>query len=229
MSIFQRLVQTPIFQGMSNDDLSHVVSYVKFDFYRVAAGENVVASGDHCSQLLLISTGDIAVEHLSDDHGYSVTEFFRAPALVQPERLFGRTTYYTQTVRALTDVNVIALPKKELLTLCADFLVVRLNLLNILSTATQHLDNAPWHRHPESLEGEFVAFVTRRCLRPAGKKELSIMMERLAQEIGASRLRVSHTLRRLKSRGFIDYTRGRIVIPSLEKLILGVNSLTSAK
>lgn len=219
MGIFQRLVQTPIFQGMSNDDLSHVVSYVKFDFYRVTAGESIVACGEQCSQLLLISTGDIAVEQFSDDHGYSVVEFFHAPCLVQPERLFGRITYYTQTVKALTDVNVIALPKKELLSLCADFLVVRLNMLNILSTTTQRLDNIPWHRHPESLEDEFVAFVAHRCMRPAGKKELAIKMERLAQELDATRLRISQMLRQLKAKGCIDYTRGRIIIPSLEKLI----------
>lgn len=219
MSIFQRLIQTPIFQGMSNDDLSHVVAYVKFDFYRVAAGENIVASGDHCDQLVMISTGDIAVEQSSDDHGYSLTEYFHAPSLVQPERLFGRTTYFTHTVRAMTDVNVIALPKKELLTLCADFLVVRLNLLNILSTNVQRLDAMPWHRYPDQEEARFVAFVVRRCLRPAGKKELRIMMERLANELDTTRLRVSRMLSRLKSEGLIDYARGRITIPSLEKML----------
>lgn len=204
---------------MSNDDLSHVVSYVKFDFFKVAAGDNIVVSGNQCTQLLLISTGDIAVEHLSDDHGYSVVEYFHAPSLVQPERLFGRTTYYTHTVGALTDVNVIALPKKELLSLCADFLVVRLNLLNILSTNVQRLDNIPWHRHPDRLEDEFVNFVAHRCLRPAGKKEVTIKMERLAKELGATRLRISQMLRQLKAEGRIDYSRGRIMIPSLEKLI----------
>lgn len=219
MGIFQRLVETPIFQGMSNDDLSHVVSYVKFDFYRVEAGKNIVTDGEQCRQLLLISTGDIVVEQHADDHGYSLAEFFHAPSLVQPERLFGRMTYYTHTVKALTDVNVIALPKSELLSLCSDFLVVRLNLLNILSSNTQRLCSIPWHRHSALLEEDFVAFVAHRCLRPAGKKEVTIKMERLAHELGATRLRVSQMLRQLKADGKIEYTRGRIVIPSLEKLI----------
>lgn len=219
MSIFQRLIQTPIFQGMSNDDLSRVVSYIKFDFFRIVAGNDIVVNGEQTTQLLLISTGDIAVEQESDDHGYSLVEFFHAPCLVQPERLFGRTTYYTHSVKALTDVNVIALPKNELLSLCADFLVVRLNLLNILSTNAQRLYGIPWHRHPLKLEEEFTAFVTHRCSRPAGKKALTITMERLAHELGTTRIRVSRMLNQLKAKGCVDYTRGKITIPLLEKLI----------
>lgn len=219
MGIFQRLIQTPIFQGMSNDDLSHVVSYVKFDFYRVAKGETIVAEGEACTQMLIISTGDIATVTSSDDHGYSLSEYFRAPTLVQPERLFGRSPRYTCTVRATSDVNVIALPKGELLSLCSDFLVVRLNMLNILSTNAQRLGNMPWHPHSTSLNENFVAFVTHRCLRPAGRKELTIKMERLAHELDTTRLRVSQMLRQLKSQGSIDYVRGHIIIPSLENLL----------
>lgn len=219
MSIFQRLVQTPIFQGMSNDDLSHVVSYVKFDFYRVAAGETIVVEGELSNQLLLISTGDISVKHTAADHGYSITEYFRAPCQVQPERLFGRMPYYASTVKALTDVNVIALPKAELLSLCADFLVVRLNMLNILSTTIQRLDSFPWQAHHSNLEEAFIAFVCHRCLRPAGRKNINIKMIRLAYELDATRLRISRMLRQLRSRGLIDYSRGQIIIPSLERLI----------
>jgi len=219
MGIFQRLVETPVFQGMSNDDLSHVVSYVKFDFYRAAAGDTIVADGERCSQLTIISTGDCAAESKSDDHGYSLTEYFHAPILVQPERLFGRLPYYTRTVRAVSDVNVIALPKGELLSLCADFLVVRLNMFNILSSNAQRLSSLPWHSHPSSLDEEFVTFLAHRCLYPAGKKELTIKMERLAHELDTTRLRVSQMLRRLKGKGYLDYARGRIVVQSLEKLI----------
>lgn len=223
MSIFQRLVETPIFQGMSNDDLSHVVSYVKFDFYRTAAGETIVADGERCTQLLLISTGDISTVATSDDHGYTLTEYFRAPTLVQPERLFGRSPYYSHTVRATSDVNVIALPKGELISLCAKFLVVRLNMLNILSTYAQRLSSNPWHFHPSTLDEEFAVFVAHRCTHPAGRKELTIKMERLAHELDTTRLRVSQMLRRLKAAKLIDYGRERIVIPSLEKLITHIS------
>ena len=61
------------------------------------------------------------------------------------------------------------------------------------------------------------------CIYPAGPKTFYILMNRLADEVGDSRLDVSRSLNDMQRRGVLILHRGRIEIPSLELLIQGAS------
>ena len=179
-----------------------------------------MAEGDDCRQLFFLINGSLRVETTADDRGYMVEEQLEAPVILQPEVIFGYTQRYTHTYIAQTDANFIIVDKDEVLRLSEDFLVFRLNLLNMFATQTQKMSRLLWQYVPDSLEDRIVRFFAQHCLYPAGPKVFYILMNRLANELNDSRLNVSRALNALQREGKIVLRRGRVEIPLMERLLM---------
>jgi len=220
LKIYEQLLQFPLFQGMSHDDLEIIAGYIRLGFVKVSAGKQIVAAGDACHQLFFLINGSVKVETASDDYSYSVIEHMSAPYILQQEAIFGYYQRYTHTYSAISDANFLTIEKEEVLHLLEDFLVFRLNMINLFATQTQKQVRQVWQRHPMSLRGRVVRFFAQRCIYPAGQKTFMILMERLAEELNDSRLNVSRVLNQLQREGLVQLHRGRVVIPQLERLLM---------
>ena len=220
LQIYDRLLQFPLFQGMSRDDLEIVAGHTRFGFLKMPAGRQVIHAGDPCTHLYFLINGSLKVESFSDDGRYSVVEQMSSPYILQQESIFGYYQRYTHNFYALTDVNFLMLDKEEVVRLSEDFLVFRLNLMNHLATQAQKLIQAQWRRSPQSLQERVVRFFFLHTLYPAGPKTFHILMERLAEEVNDSRLNVSRVLNRLQTMGLLELHRGRIEIPQVERLLM---------
>lgn len=227
MRIYDHLLQFPLFQGLSRSELLQMAGNTKFGFLKVPAGHNVVTDGMPCTQLFFLINGQLTLTTSSSDHGYSVTEQLAAPWLLQPEALFGLSPRYTCTATVVSgdsqspaEAHFITLSKDEVLRLLDDFLIIRLNQLNLMATLAQRRTRQAWHRCPSSLTQRIARFITDHCTYPAGHKTILILMERLAQEINDSRLNVSRALNAMQVDGLLTLHRGRIEVPSLERLFM---------
>lgn len=219
MQLYDQLLQFPLFQGMSHDDLAKVAGHTKFDFMKMASGRNVVAADEPCTQFIFLLSGTMDTITYSDDRSYYVTEQTAAPSMLQPETIFGYHQRYTHTYKTTSDCSFVTISKDEVLRLSEEFLVFRLNILNIFATQTQKLSAQLWRHHPETLAERIVRFFVQHCTYPAGPKTFHILMTQLANEIGDSRLDVSRALNQLQRNGLLQLHRGRIEIPQMERLL----------
>ena len=179
LQIFDKLLQFPLFQGMSRDDLELVAGHTRFGFSKVMQGKTVVKEGAACTHLFFLINGTIRVESRSDDRSYRVVEKLQAPYILQAEAIFGYNQRYTQTIVAQTDTSFITIDKDEVVRLSEDFLVFRLNLLNIFATQAQKLSHQPWRQCPLSLRERIIRFLVQHCVYPAGPKTFHILMNQL--------------------------------------------------
>ena len=220
LQIYDRLLQFPLFQGMSRDDLEIVAGHTRFGFTKVAAGRQVIHAGDPCTHLYFLINGTLKIESFGDDNRYMVTEQMASPYILQQENIFGYYQRFTRNFYALTDANFLTLDKEEVVRLSEDFLVFRLNLINHYATQTQKLIQWQWRRSAQSLRERIVRFFFLHTLYPAGPKTFHILMERLAKEVNDSRLNVSRVLNQMQEAGMLELHRGRIEIPQLERLLM---------
>lgn len=218
MQLFDQLLQFPLFQGMSRDDLSQVAERTKFDFMKLQEGETIVAVGDRARHLYFLLSGTVSVVTQADDRSYRVTELTDAPLILQPEALFGYNQRYTRTFKTHTPVNLLRLDKREVTRLSDEFMVFRINLLNIFATMSQHAAQQPWLPAPTTLRERIIKFFYQHCMHPAGPKTFHILMNTLANELNDSRLNVSRQLNAMEREELIVLKRGQIVIPHLEKI-----------
>ena len=219
MQLYDHLLQFPLFQGMSRDNLAQMAGHTKFGFMKCAIGQTIVREDDACTQLYFLLSGKLRFETRSDDRSYRVIEQLEAPYMFQAEAVFGYNQRFTHTVTAIMESSFITIDKDELLRLSEDFLVFRLNLLNLYATQAQKLLRQPWRHRPESLSDRIVRFLVHHCVYPAGPKTIHILMIQLAAEVGDSRLDVSRVLNQLQRDGLLHLHRGRIEVPQMERLI----------
>ena len=218
LQLYDHLLRFQLFQGLSRTELLQMAGNTKFGFRKEKAGVTLVQEDEVCRQLLFLISGTLQLTTRSDDGSYRLIERLTAPWLLQPEVLFGATPRHTGACVTLEPCHFITLSKDEVLRLTDDFLIIRLNLINMLSTMAQKRARQPWRHVPLSLRERFIRFVMDHSVYPAGPKTLHILMARLADDLCDSRLDVSRMLNALQREGLVELHRGRIVIPSLEKL-----------
>ncbi len=220
LQIYEKLLQFPLFQGMSRDDLEIVAGHTRFGFVKISTGRLVVQAGDPCQQLFFLIKGSVRIETYSDDNGYYVEETVSAPYILQLDGIFGYYQRYTHDYTALSDTNFLTIDKEEVVRLSEDFLVFRLNMLNLFATQAQKQMHQTWRKAALSLKERIIRFLIQHCSYPAGPKVFYILMQRLAEELNDSRLNISRALNDLQSEGLLELHRGRIVVPQLERLVM---------
>ena len=113
LQIYDQLLQFPLFQGMSRDDLEIVAGHTRFGFTKMPAGKLVIKNGSACQQMYFLINGSVKIQSYADDNGYSVEETVSAPFLLQLESAFGYYQCYTHDFTTTTDVNFLLLDKEE--------------------------------------------------------------------------------------------------------------------
>lgn len=209
----------PLFVGMSDDELTHIITTTKLHFHKVNKGRSFAHEGAKNGALCLLINGTTLVQTEADDHGYAISEWLNAPRMVDVESTFGAAQRFVRTYKAHTDCSFITVGKDELLRLVDESLIFRLNLINHLSSLLQHARRQAWRVTAPTLEERIARFIIGRCIRPAGSKIVSIKMERLAHELGVKRREISAALHQLEDQGKLRSCRGRIEIDAAEKLI----------
>lgn len=218
--LYETLLRIPLFQGMGKNDIYSVVTHIKLGFMKFETGKIIVKEGEPCTNLLFLTNGTVQVESFADDHSYSVIEDINAPSIIGIENLFGLNQRHTHTFTALTDTNFISVDKDQTMKLGNDYIVFRLNFLNMLSIRIQKVVRQQWRQQPTNLEQRIIRFFENHSIRPAGSKRFIIRMENLALLINDSRLNISKTLNAMQNKGLLQLHRGGIYIPALEKLLM---------
>ena len=221
-SIYSKLTELPLFLGMSHTDLEQAVGQLKFGFHKFAADHVVAKQETPCTNMMLVTDGLLTSSAESIDHGYVLSEEVHAPTLLEPEHLFGLQQRYSRTFTAKEPCHLITLDKTELTKLMEEHLIVRFNMLNLISAQGQKLQQQLWQAPATLLESRIVRFIANRSLRPAGPKTLYIKMQRLAVELNDSRLNISRALNHMQALGLLKLYRERIEIPAFEQLLKGV-------
>lgn len=218
LTIHDRLIGLPLFQGMSSSDLQDIVARVRFNFRRYTKNTTVINGGDRCDGLLFLLDGD--AEMLSSPAGntYRLTEYLLPPEIIEPERIFGLQQHYSHTYRTLSTCNFLHIGKDDTLLLSSEFMVFRLNLLNIISTQSQRYQKELWRQHPENNKERVIRFLTNHCTKQTGRKIFHIKMRQLASETGLTRNEVSKELNALETQGKLRLQRGIITIHKIESL-----------
>ena len=218
MKLYDSLQSSPLFQGLTSDNLLQIIGQTKFSFHKITAGDTIKDEGEKCNRLALVTSGQAKSIAHADDHGYSIEENVAAPYMLQPECVFGLHTHYTRTFIATKTCDTVEIDKNDLMRISDEFIIFRMNLINYISALSQKATRKLWHPTPADARGRIVYFIKQHCLSPTGPKTMRIKMTRLAQETGTGRRAVSEALNAMQDENLLTFSRGIIEIPHIEAL-----------
>lgn len=136
-SMFELLMNLPLFRGVSRSRIAEVVGSAKFHFLKYTKGETVVRAGEECTHLAFVISGSVRSEISNSSKRFSVSQTLKAPSAIAPDFLFGRTTRYPGTVVALTDCSILKISKVDYIRILNADQVFMFNFLNTLSVNAQ--------------------------------------------------------------------------------------------
>lgn len=218
ITMYDNLLQLPLFQGLCKDDFTTIIERVKFHFITFSQGEAIFQQGDPCLKLAFLLNGEITAHTRDEESRYILSETFNGPHLIEPYSLFGMKPYYNATYRAKSDIKMLIIDKAYIHSELYKYETFRINFFNILSNRCQSINRKLWNNHIGSLKKKLANFFLLRCQKPYGEITLSITMEELANLIDETRINVSHALNDLQKRDIIQLRRKEIFVPALEIL-----------
>lgn len=217
---FDRLLLLPLFQGIGRGDFQEIAERVRLGFLKLPKGSILARQDELCTGLFFVLGGEVCAQRLSDQNDYTIKEWLNMPLVLQPECLFGLSTRYTRTFTATSNVQMLRVEKDVVRDVLFYYPTFRINYLNLLSTRAQLSSRLLWRNVSVDLRSRFVQFVSSRCLRPAGRKEMKIGMVALANELLTTRLKVSKMLNELERQELVELRREKVIVPNLERLLM---------
>lgn len=218
-TMYDTLLQLPLFQGLCPNDFTQILGKVKLHFSRHKAGERIITKGEACDKLVFLLKGEVMSESTDKYEQFSFYEYFQSPFVIEPYSLFGMYTEFVSSYIAQTEVNLVTIDKSFMLTELNKYDIFRLNYLNIISNRSQTLYNRIWDTKVEDTDSRIINFILYHTEKPSGEKLFKIKMDDFAHLLGETRLTISKALNELQDKGLLSLRRKEIVVPDVTLLI----------
>jgi len=137
-TMYDLLMQLPVFQGISVEQMTHILEVIPFDFRTYKDEDVIITGGDICPGTYFLLSGRVRLETPVFNHRVLITQMFDAPYTFSLHHLFGAETHVHSTMTSVTDkTGIMILKKKDFLRILRENEISLINTLNMLCTKAQ--------------------------------------------------------------------------------------------
>lgn len=136
--MYDLLMQLPVFQGITQEQMTHILEVIPFDFRTFREGEIISQSGDMCQGVTFLLSGKLRLVTPIFNHRVTITQLFEAPHTFSLHHLFGADMTAHSTIEAASEkVGIMLLQKAHFLRILQENDIALINVLNMLCTRAQ--------------------------------------------------------------------------------------------
>ena len=206
------LCQSPIFRGISPEELANLFSQIHFQVKTYQKNDLITISGEICDRLLIIQHGSVKAE-MNDYSGKTIKiEDLEAPMPLATAFLFGKENRFPVTVSAITEVGMVSVPKPEFVKLLQMNSIILNNYLNTISTRAQFLSKKLKFLSLKTIKQKIAHYLFEKAGDRLQSVEIQQSQEQLAEMFGVTRPSLSRTLGEMNQEGLIETSRRTIKI-----------------
>ena len=212
------LCLSPIFRGISPEDLIGLFSHIHFQVKTYQKNDLITISGEICDRLLIIQQGSVKAE-MTDYSGKTIKiEDMNAPWPLATAFLFGKENRFPVTVSATSDVEMVSIPKPEFVKLLQMNSLILNNYLNTISTRAQFLSQKLKFLSFKTIKQKIAHYLLEKAGDRLQTVELLQSQEQLAEMFGVARPSLARTLSEMVQEGLIETQRRSIKILDKERM-----------
>lgn len=138
------LKNTLIFNEFDEATITQLLKKIKYTKRKYLRGENVAFRGDKIESLAIIVKGSVETEMLSRDGSVRKIENLKESDILAAAFIFGENNNFPVDIKAVEDVEILYVPKREFLKLLQLDNKILKNFLNEISNKTQLLSFKIW-------------------------------------------------------------------------------------
>ncbi len=214
LNMYESLMTLPLFKGISYKRVSEMVGNTRLAFFKYLPGQEIFPAGTVCDRIKFVFSGSVRLTMTSSNERVSISQTLPAPAIIQPDYLFGRNTLYPVSAMAIDTVSIIEIEKSALLNLLREDEVILFNYLNILSTDAQKSTDGMMAVISGSIEERIAFWIISMTQMGSVDIVLKARARDLYTVFGVARSSFMAALDRMVSDGIIEYTQSEIKVLS---------------
>ena len=217
-SMYDVLLQLPLFQGVSRAKMSEIIEKTRFHFLKYQDNEIIARRGEECTHMKFIVSGSARAELKNINGKIRVTETLHAPNILYPNHLFGRNTTYPSEVTAKENCGIMQIDKQAFVTLIQQSPIFIINLLNILSRHSQKSLETFLALSSGSVKERMAFWILSFTQRSATDVQIICKLKDLYTFFGVQRSVFMTALNELCDEGIITYSSQGIELLNRHKL-----------
>ncbi|MDM8160176.1 Crp/Fnr family transcriptional regulator [Labilibaculum sp. K2S] len=217
--LFQQLSQSPVFRGISPDEMENLLIDSQYQIKKFSKGDMLAFREDQCENLMIVLKGSVKGEML-DPSGKSIKiEDIMAPYPIASAFLFGQRNQFPVNVTANNEVEVFYLSKNSVIDLFQKNKVFLTNYLNSISNRSQFLANKLMFLNFKTIKGKLANYLLKLAAPDKTEITLPKSQSEMAQFFGVTRPSFARSLKEMEQEGLIVTNRREIKIINKQQLI----------
>ncbi|MDQ1771120.1 helix-turn-helix domain-containing protein [Labilibaculum sp. A4] len=217
--LFQQLSQSPVFRGISPDEMENLLIDSQYQIKKFSKGDMLAFREDKCENLMIVLKGSVKGEML-DPSGKSIKiEDIMAPYPIASAFLFGQRNQFPVNVTANEEVEVFYLSKNSVIEMFQKNKVFLTNYLNSISNRSQFLANKLMFLNFKTIKGKLANYLLKLAAPDKTEITLPKSQAEMAQFFGVTRPSFARSLKEMEQEGLIETNRREIKILNKQQLI----------
>ncbi len=214
----ERLLQNPLFRGITPDELSRNFEGVDYQIKSYKKGEILAFQGDICNRLLILLRGSVRGEMIDYSGKLIKIEDIIAPRALAPLFLFGTENKFPVEVTANEEVEVLMIPKESVLKLFQRNTLFLENYLNTSANYAKTLSYKLFFLSFKSIKQKLASYILRLPITTTNQVVMDRSQQELADYFGVSRPSLARELSHMQDEGLLSVDRKQIVLLKKDKL-----------
>jgi len=212
------LASCPICSKIQIDDQDQFLLDLKCTIKGYKKNEVIVRQGDVCDCLYMLTLGSVKTEMITENGNILGIEIIKAPRPLAPAFLFSDNNHFPVDVTALEEVEIMKIPKEEIMRLMMTNPDFMKQFLTHNSNRTQFLTNRLQMLSIKTIKGKVAHFLIEQEITAHQSFSISRNQTELADFFGIARPSLARTLSELVQDGIIEINKKDYTILDIKRL-----------
>ncbi|PKP08964.1 MAG: Crp/Fnr family transcriptional regulator [Bacteroidetes bacterium HGW-Bacteroidetes-4] len=217
--MYQRLANSPIFKGVTPDQIEQLLNKVPFQIKQIEANLILAHRFDEVKSLSIIIEGSVRGEMLDFSGKVLKVEDINAPRPIASAFLFGQNNHYPVDVISNENSTLLILPKDSVLQLFQLSKTFLSNYLSTISNRAQFLSERIWFLSFKTIKGKLAQYILSLATPDKNQVKLPLSQKELAEFFGVTRPSLARALGDMEKEKMIVVNRRDIQIINRNLLI----------
>jgi len=202
----------PICSHIQIDDTEQFLLDLKCSIKIYSKNELIVRQGDVCDSLYMLTQGSVKTEMITENGNILGIEIIKAPRPLAPAFLFSDNNHFPVDVTALEEVEIMKIPKEEILRLMMTNPDFMKQFLTHNSNRTQFLTNRLQLLSIKTIKGKIAHFLLENMTDEGKTFSINRNQTELAEFFGVARPSLARSLSELIQDGIISVDKKQFTI-----------------
>ena len=212
MSIYDSLLQLPLFKGLTIESFNEIIEKYRFEFLSYNKDSVIINAGEECNCFKFVISGSVRSELINDKVKIKIYETISAPNDIISNYAVGNNIFPISVVATDDNTGILAIDKQDFLSIMQEHRVVMLNYLILLSRKSQIPFEAYNQIATDNIRAKFALWILYFTNYNSTDIVIKAKFRDLYLFFGAQRGAFNSVLGEMKEMGIIDFSVKEIFV-----------------